>query len=1012
MAPAQQDRIQPYFRPTLVVFVEKAGQAVGAQLEQLLAEVDEARRTGIALLTVTGEANGAFSGGWFGAQRAAASTAQGQPADRLPLGDLIMEALKGQAAGHIPLLDPQLVQRVKAEGYVVIDDSVVVWVVAETQSPLLAPIVKEIHETLTARAIKNEIFLGLLKAEPTETQKYRAQMKAIGDQPWDYLLGTSPGHKRLATFAYHFESRDEEGRFWNETDIYFAAAEALFFCFATPITETTPFQETLRIGQYQRGTFACDRMGSIGVSRLTFPRAQAELYCANQLGARIMARWQSAGRDDALDASQSQAQERSAKEFFRKTIEEAVQANKQRAQRAGSLKRPAPPLNQQTLTRLTGAMGPPSEENEPIFRYFSSLALRRPMLRRQGLPRVLKDQSGQAQQDFERWRKLNRGVWDEFASRTQDEISRQANELIFQRGARDAVTGNATDQGVARARVYVQQIRQRLTTYRDDLVEERRQRGEDYSQHLAKLYSLGEGEEWEDEIPPDDPTAQIGPNQSAAPIPWNGANPAAPTPPAMQAPQGAPAGQRSREEEIGLRLGTRYEWLQRRMPSAPTLVGASLLVVPVGFFLGQALLAAGGLNSFALLAGVLLCGAVPWGLYRLLKALQIRKARKTLRHFYLRFFAHRCEEEEDESRDIVIYRLLMRARRMMERLADWERFIAELAERLERRAREIQEELFTGAIGRRDMLIANTQQLRQGRSRQDRYDLRDFEEDVNTERRGPKSLQPWHGDDVQELRHLLQDLQGHTTLLNAPEDELIDPIREFCRRELVRPYFRGDLVSVTAALKVMPPKNADDLYQELLGRSIILYHPDESPRPSSFIAGRDDHFVYIKVPPNGAKTLPSQSEEWAATLRLMPGGGIPAFLAPGDPGSQDPPIRESPDWVEPDPGQAPPAWPPLEEDDPLAAAQAQPGSPPPDEDDPLGNAQAQPGSPPLDEGPEWVNQAQPGSPPLEDDDLLGTPPMAPETGLPPLDEEDHPGNQASEQIAPEPGNLAENEHLE
>ena len=68
-------------------------------------------------------------------------------------------------------------------------------------------------------------------------------------------------------------------------------------------------------------------------------------------------------------------------------------------------------------------------------------------------------------------------------------------------------------------------------------------------------------------------------------------------------------------------------------------------------------------------------------------------------------------------------------RRLLDRLQEWQKFLAAVAELMERDAESVDQDLFEGAMGRRDVLFANRHVLRPHD-----YNLRRFEQDVSTKR--------------------------------------------------------------------------------------------------------------------------------------------------------------------------------------------------------------------------------------------------------------------------------------
>src|SRR6185437_8248270 len=224
---------------------------------------------------------------------------------------------------------------------------------------------------------------------------------------------------------------------------------------------------------------------------------------------------------------------------------------------------------------------------------------------------------------------------------------------------------------------------------------------------------------------------------------------------------------------------------------------------------------------------------------------------------------------------IMLASMRQRAERILDRLADWEGFIGEIAQTLRDDADKEELTLFNGAVGRRDILVANRRRLRL-----DGYSLRSFEEDVSKLRQiRPIEGAPWHSNQQELLVRLRSALHSKASLVDSEESALLPPIREYCH-EIVRPYLTGDLVNLSGALDALPADSPNSLFDTLVDRSVILYQPEDQPRAASvFMAAREeDQLAILRTSKQrGLVTLGLEDREWMATLRLLSGGTTPTF---------------------------------------------------------------------------------------------------------------------------------------
>jgi hypothetical protein len=354
-----------------------------------------------------------------------------------------------------------------------------------------------------------------------------------------------------------------------------------------------------------------------------------------------------------------------------------------------------------------------------------------------------------------------------------------------------------------------------------------------------------------------------------------------------------------REARIAARLGARWRWIHARKPALATLIAVGALAASTLALLALMLAPAPWQNAkvgwlLLVLAPLLVAGLTTWGYARYRRKVE-DDAAADLHEHYRAIYRYRIQKREAEWRETVFAMLRSRTERILERLADWEGFIAEMARALAQDADAEEARLFDGAFGRRDVLVANRRRLRR-----DGYALHDFELDVTKRRQAqPQPETPWHGSNRDLLARLRDALHGQISLVEAPAAAIAAPVRDYCL-EVVRPYLTGDLVNLTEALETLAASDGASLLEALLERATLLYHPADQPRAATtFAAAREPDLVTLLRGKQltGLITLSMQEREWLAVTRLLPGGARPDFLRDRAETTQAP-IEVAPAWTQ------------------------------------------------------------------------------------------------------------------
>ncbi|MGO8948648.1 MAG: hypothetical protein ACLQUY_13495 [Ktedonobacterales bacterium] len=885
--------IPQHFRPTAVVCVGTAGREIGEQLVVLLPSLDPARRAGVAVLAVEDgalDSGGRPIGHWFDPDLAAViehSAFAGAPslsAPPTPLPLLMVEALRGQDVRAVPasapsrrgVLDASTITRIQDDSSTVSRMSAVVWIVAAAESPLLLPVAESVRVAMESEHIEALVLLALANIPPHEPEAHRAHDDLCGKQPWGPLLLDNHGEKPLAAFAYLFEALGEQQTYWaGRYDVPFAAAEAIFVMTATGITVTHEFEMSLRRSLPRMVKYPYERISGVGACRLTFPRAQAEQYCGNHLGAQLMRGWDPGEtREEPSPASLKDAEQRAV--AFISGLSEDIRDTPARS-RAG---RPSPPLSAQALAQSRG-MSQGKPDGGLIFRHFNYSEFERFINSYQDLPDVLSAQNQKAEHGFAQWQDTVRARWEGYEHERERELSREANELML-RGA----------AGVAEARTYMRELNQLLAVEQDRLATRRENRELAYEHFLREMEERSHG--------PWLGTATAGGQKR------NSSGAEAVTGKADESP-GSGVGQTWTSELLNA-LTERYRWEMRRRPSLAAIAGAICSVVPVGVLLGQSVLPrqwfANNRLAIPLLAILLIVvsGLFAWA-YIAYRRSRERRAAEDLRQLYRRVHSYQCELYEDLRRAALFSGLHHLVRRLLDRLLEWNTFLASVADLMESDAESISQELFDGAMGRRDVLFANRHVLRPHD-----YNLSRFVQDVTAKRKNESIVAShtangaaeWHHSLATMLPFLRAALQD-TNLLDTSPDALRHPVREFALT-VIRPYLSGDMVSIGAALEAMPAFESAGIFDRLVQQAAILYQPATPPQRSNlFVAARGElrQNIMKEDQAAGSVLLRIDDDEWLGLLRLQPGGAIPAFWR-ADWDAHHSNVPASPSWYQPE----------------------------------------------------------------------------------------------------------------
>lgn len=843
------------FRPTVVLCLDAEGRAVGSWLASLLPSLDQPLRAGVALLAVNDEPgpDSALTGAWLNdAQR---DDADDEPP--VPLETRVIEALRGRRAEpgvarsallRRGVLDDAVISRVKEAGYAVPRGMVVVWVAAAASSPALARVVTATRAALRSDGVEGWVLLALTNTYPLDPAGHQLQEQRCAAQPWEALLVGGPTTAPPVTFAYLFETHDERGHFWEGAEqAGYAAAEAIFTLTASGLTLTREYEETLRRSLPRMVAVPQERMSSVATSRLTFPRSEAERYCAYQLGASVLREW-TPEKEARLAPAEERSQETAANSMFQRLIAETANSNTLVA----ALRRNA--QRRSRRQRRENELPPDRSDTRLVMRWFARETVRPLLTPELDLPAALEGQRPFAEEGFAAWDAALFPAWSRYADEVAGELVSRADDLVLE-GA----------LGVERAYVSIHAFNEALSEEQDEFETQKGRRQARRALALGKLETASEGP-WLETLPP-----EFGAEQSA---------------------------EGQREARLDMRLAARWRWIRARQPHPATLIAAVILAAATLALLALVIAPPAWQRVpliwlWLTLAPLLVSGLAAWGYDRYRRKLEDDAASDLYRH-HRAIYRYRIEQNEAEWRATVFAVLRARCERILDRLTHWERFIAEITATLVADADDEERRLFDGAVGRRDVLIANRRRLTTGA-----YTLRDFEVDVSKRRQAqPQAETPWHASPRELLARLRDALHGSVSLVEAPAEAIAMPVRDYCLG-IVRPYLSGELVNLTDALDALAASGDATLLDALVERAVLLYHPADQPRPATtFVVARapDMSPLLRGKQLDGLITLGAHEREWLAVARLLPGGARPDFLRARAETTQAP-IEVAPEWT-------------------------------------------------------------------------------------------------------------------
>lgn len=883
------------FRPSLIVFVDEAGERICEQLRRIVqqARLDEILHQCIALLQVrTGEEDvvPVPVGEQF------PEFDNNMPVEPGYLDDLIADALISIR------LDRRLVE-VKDAGYPVPVPLPQIYIVGDAHSQELKNVHESVQRLLMRRGLAALVCYVLDAYAGVNVEAHSVVDDPMGPKDTSYWL-----QREVPNFCFFYEGEYFHRRLHTVTleESNYAAAEMLFALMATGITPEPSFEQFMRLPP---NLSAYTNVGSIGTTLVIFPREEILEYCNARLGIALLRRWQSDIDSGILSEDRRIPIQRRADndvvhlEQWIKDVRsrpgaggDTFEAGARKPQNGDQnerqentcptlsiLREPGGLLAQRAITQHQGLYRDVIDRTKALFELFHYGNIReearRQRKRRDTWTRIVDQRAARAVGFFDEWDQTATQAWEAAGPRVCAEVRREVDLLWSSRE-------NGTF-GFEMAKTYADAYYDRFTKLADQLARLRELHLRDYQDSLDAFDALSQGE-WLHTLnivngpPGAAPVGRATPlvaGVHAADAQGAGdSDPSGGVGGAEDAPTGASAPQHltAREEQIALQLEARVLWLQDQVPSIRTQITVSLPFVLAAILTGLALYPRGNLYFvLGLVAGVIagVC-AVNWAFWKRYQK-RVEEARMDLLRFYRRVYAFRCEQREDELRLFVTQPLRHRLLTMRQRLDTMSQFIGAMQYQLDIQSAQVRRDLFNSPSGVRNVYVANGERLQSSR----RNTIEDFEALVTHQREAhPVQGCEWHQSlqaMKEQLIEMFRTLALEHSLIEMEEEEAREHIFAFAS-DINSAYLRGPLVDIRRAL------DKQEVWIEALERAQSpLYRAEVGIREPQmlFVCGqRSDLNEGQRFWPRGATpVLISDNHDWILIAALFRGGLPPVF---------------------------------------------------------------------------------------------------------------------------------------
>ena len=447
------------FRPSILIFVGESGRNIYQHLTSLLAVLPQDLHGGVGLLAVAERGSYARTLPLRDADEDALTQGESQ-AEAGPLAELLAAMLRR-------VQSDREIRAIQQRGYAVPVPQTQIFIAGHTTSPAFPLVLEAVTAELRRSRITTQICY-VLSDVPHDTDSLPSWKR--------HLLGDT-GQMPEVNFSFLYEEMGQRGTFHSQAETEYAAAEALFALVATSIEAAPIVHQTTQ--KTLTTTDVDQRLGSLGTSLIAFPRAAAERYCTDLLGAELMRGWTETigGKgDEALRREQRERAERDGEAIYRHLSD-----REERPLAGGSLQPDLAFLREQHESQLRQLQ----QRTEELFTAFAYDAVADEHERHapgESWTTLAGRREGNAILAFHVWEQAARTAWLAAATDIERRIGAAVNELWLRE-----------ESGVRRALAYVERLDEGFDLLRERLVMWRADHRQEYEREVAELDRLSRG---------------------------------------------------------------------------------------------------------------------------------------------------------------------------------------------------------------------------------------------------------------------------------------------------------------------------------------------------------------------------------------------------------------------------------------------------------------------------------------------------------------------------------------
>lgn len=877
------EQLEMQFRPSLIICVGKVGalireylspyQYAGVErnlteplsLYHLLSNLDRPLRNSVGLLQVYTETNRdnpdiAIP---FPTLKAYTTDDPDIPMKSGNLEEMIKNALRSVQ------LDRRLLD-VRTQGYAVPNTRTQIFIVGEPNefnTIYMIKILKAARKIAKSRHFDAPICYCLNNYQDQENGSAPAKkMTGLPRDDWKV--------SELANFSYLYEEMISYPSpvFVSQNESRYAAAEGLFALAATGIASLPAFENAMELSTTL--TDYTTHSGNISTSMVMFPRSMTGHYCSARLSNLLMQKWQHDLSVTSIPGPR-RTQERETAQTLAGDIESWIEESEPRPLAEESnwpnfgilFQKNHPESLQKRYTQID-AYKQLENQTENLFRVFLPDEIARQYKNRKDKSEtwatIADNQCVKADGLYQKWEQDAKKAWQMLSERINAEIRMQVDNRWSE-----------NKDGFEVARIYVDALDDQLAIIMDHVRQWRKDHADAYKTEQARFLKLAKGDWSIDEdqpsiLPPGGGGGQASPTMgnidtrnsagAAAVSTNNGGG-------GLIGGGGAPSGSGGGpppKDDIARDLRLRATWKQNHIPPLATLgstgfmgwlalaLSASIPNPPQSLDLA--------IKSFLGLA------FIGGNLFLFLRRLHESKAaQRDALDFYRLSSIHECENREDLQRIDLLRMLSSRVKRMRRRLDDMSTFLSNIRKRADVDAEGVQNQLFHGPAGVRDIFIANGERLQEYGD----HTLDSIVAKVEQTRQN-HPLEDWHSNFDKMRDELIRRLkQGNETLLEMTEERVQEHLYDFTT-DIIDGYLVGSLVDLGAAL------DKPEVWREILERvRRPLYYAGVGVRDPKwlFVCGNPrDLTRSVRYIPSEAIQIRTKSSEWLMIVAFFSGG--------------------------------------------------------------------------------------------------------------------------------------------